>query len=83
MSRKITITLSDKAEEHFNKIMYELETPKGACNQSQAISHCLEILELFEEDKDEDLLGYMVDRPNEFKEAYKYCKEKLKAINNQ
>jgi hypothetical protein len=50
--KKITITLTDKAEEVFNEIMYALpreEDGTGMCTQSQAICHALEMMWEYEQ----------------------------------
>ena len=58
--------------------MYGLEGAHGGeCTKSEVINHCLEILSLFEEDCEMDLLHYMTqERPDIFKSAIEYCKQK-------
>lgn len=60
MAKKITITLSKKAEEYFNQIDYSLDYGDGKIvTQSQVINHCLEELALFEEHAGQSLTGYL------------------------
>lgn len=76
MSKRITIYLSDAAEKYFNLVMYGLEVPDGKgdtkpCNQSQAISHCLEELALFEEFTEDQLTNWLLTNyPDKYK-AYR------------
>lgn len=56
--KKITVTLSDKAEAYFDEIMYSL--PKyadgsGMCTQSQAINYALVSLQAAEKKWEEEL----------------------------
>lgn len=60
--KKITVTLSDKAEKYFNEVMYSL--PKnadgtGICSQSQAINESLETLSDFERTQDDQLANWL------------------------
>lgn len=58
--KRITITLSDKAEEYFNDVIYSLDNGDGkVATHSQVINHCLEELALFEENAGQDLTGYL------------------------
>ena len=70
MSKKITITLSDKAEEYFNEVMYSLpknDDGTGMCTQNQAINHVLEAAYDFEQTQGIDILGFIYCRDNEEK----------------
>ena len=60
--KSIKITLSDKAEKVFNKIVYSLpknEDGTGICTQSQAINYALESIGEFEEKMDMDVYTYL------------------------
>lgn len=58
--KRITVTLSDKAEKYFNEVAYSLDYGDGkVATQSQVISHCLEELALFEENAGQDVTGYL------------------------
>ena len=66
MSKKITVTLSDKAEKYLAKLMYSLEVPNPKkegetkqANQSDCINECLEILSDFEDVTDDQLVNWM------------------------
>ncbi len=61
--KKITVTLSDKAEQYFYDRMYSDTKDDGAtpCSQSEMISHCLESLKDFEESTDNQLEGWLQD----------------------
>ena len=63
--KKITVTLSDKAEKQFNEIMYSLpenEDGTGMCTQSQAVNYAFECLAVFEEKMDCDVFNFLNDR---------------------
>jgi hypothetical protein len=66
MSKKITVTLSDKAEQYFYERMYGDTKDDGAtpCSQSECISHCLESLYDFEKATDNQLEGWVHDFNN-------------------
>lgn len=60
MAKKITITLSDKAEKFFNEVMYSLEgCNEKPCTQTEAINWCLEALQDFEVNSGQDLISYL------------------------
>ena len=60
--KKITVTLSDKAEKYFNDVAYSLDNGDGkVATQSEVISHCLEELQMFEEASGQDVTGYLRD----------------------
>ena len=62
MAKKITITLSDKAEAYFNEVMYSLTDENDKpCNQSMAISESLETLAVFEKVTDNQLRNWVED----------------------
>jgi hypothetical protein len=76
MSKRLIIILSDKAEAYFNLVMYGLEVPDGKGstkppNQSQAISHCLEELALFEEFTEDQLTNWLLTNYPEKYKAYR------------
>ena len=66
MSKKITITLSEKATQYFYDRMYSDTKEDGwtPCNQSEMISHCLESLKDFEDATDNQLEGWLNDFNN-------------------
>lgn len=61
MSKKITVTLSDKATKYFHERMYSDTKEDGAtaCSQSECISHCLEELFDFENETDNQVWGWL------------------------
>lgn len=61
--KKITVTLTDKAEQYFYDRMYSDTKDDGAtpCSQSEMISHCLESLKDFEDATDNQLEGWLQD----------------------
>lgn len=75
MAKKITITLSDKAEKYFNELMYSLpgKNGEGLCTQSEAINESLETLSDFE-DITQNQLRNWIDAfksiPNEDKKEF-------------
>jgi hypothetical protein len=76
MSKRITIILSDKATDFFNLVMYGLEVSDGKgstkpANQSQAISHCLEELALFEDFTEDQLTNWLMTNYPEKYQAYR------------
>lgn len=63
MAKKITVTLSEKAEKYFNDVAYSLDYGNGkVATNSQVISHCLEELALFEEHAGESVTGHLKGR---------------------
>lgn len=68
MSKKITITLSDKSIKYLDKVRYRLDRGRNTLtDQSEAINHCLEELATFEERSDGyDLTGFMRDNYDKF-----------------
>ena len=63
MSKKITVTLSDKAEAHFNEILYSLDgKDEKPVTQSGAINYALESLADFEKEMECDILTYLSDK---------------------
>ncbi len=81
MSKRITIILSPAAEKFFYLVMAGLEVPDGKgltkpCNQSQAISHCLEELALFEEFTEDQLTNWL---HTNYPEKYKAYRDSLPA----
>lgn len=66
MSKKITVTLSDKAEKYLNELMYSLtgKNDKPA-TQSECINESLETLAAFEKSTDDQLRNWLGDHhPN-------------------
>lgn len=62
MSKKITITLTDEAEEYFNEVQHSLDDGNGkVATQSQVINHCLMELSVFEVMTETDVTGYIRD----------------------
>ena len=71
MSKKITITLSDKAEKYFNEVKYSLE-PKGfgIATNSEVINEILEVNGYFERLEDIDVCGWINENyPLYYKES--------------
>lgn len=68
MNKKITITLSDKAEKYLDKVRYCLEKDTDTfITQSYAINHCLEELATFEDFScGYNLTGFMMDNYDKF-----------------
>lgn len=61
--KRLTIILSDKAEKYFNEVAYSLDYGDGkVATQSQVINHCMEELADFEEQIDQDVMGFLRDR---------------------
>lgn len=62
MSKKITITLSEKAEKYFNEVMYALTDENDKpCSQSMAINNSLESLAEFEDETANQLWNWLSD----------------------
>lgn len=63
MAKKITVTLSSKAEKYFNEVMYALpgKDGEGCCTQSEAINESLETLADFEKATDNQLRNWNSD----------------------
>lgn len=61
MAKKITVTLSDKAERYFNELRYSLETDKGPATISQCINESLETLADFEKVTENQLANWLDD----------------------
>lgn len=62
MSKKITVTLSDKAEKYFNDVMYGLtDKDDKPASQSLAISESMETLGLFEATTDNQMRNWLDD----------------------
>jgi hypothetical protein len=60
MAKKITITLSDAAEQYFNEVAASLDYGDGkVVNQSQVVNHCLEELALFEKTVDTSVTDWL------------------------
>lgn len=59
MSKKITITLSEKAEKFFNELMYSLDENSRPATQSQCINWALEAHMDFEECTGEDVISHL------------------------
>lgn len=60
--KKITISLSPKAEKYFNEVMYALTGKDDKpCTQSEAINESLETLAEFEKLTDNQLRNWLVD----------------------
>lgn len=75
MSKKITITISDEAYEHFCEVAYSLDNGDGkVVTHSQIINHCLLELFLFEKMAGQSVTGYLSEG---WPEAYKAEIEKL------
>jgi hypothetical protein len=74
MAKKITITLSDKAEKFFNQVYGTLDNPRPnggyGCNQSEVINWCLEALADFEEVEGQDLVGWLEYKHRIYSEEY-------------
>lgn len=87
MSKKITITLSDKAAKYFNDVMYGLpgKNGEGMCTQSEAINESLETLADFESATDNQLRNWNQDFAKLSKKHKKFVsnptKENAKALN--
>lgn len=61
--KKITVTLSDKAEKYFNDVMYGLHVSDyRMCTQSEAINEILETNLDFESKEDTNVSGYLEDK---------------------
>jgi len=59
-NKTIRVILSDKSEEYFNKVAYELDYGDGKVATSrQVINHCLEELALFEELSGQSVTGWL------------------------
>lgn len=70
--KKITVTLSDKAEKYFNEVQYSLDYGDGKiATQSQVINHCLKELALFEEFSGTDVTGYIREQYPHLVEEFK------------
>ena len=69
MSKKITVTLSEKAGKYFNEVAYSLDYGDGkVVTKSQVINHCLEELAMFEEFAGESVTGWLKENyPHLFK----------------
>ena len=61
MPKKITVTLSEKAEKYFDELRYSLETDKGPATISQCINESLENLSDFEKETDNQLYNWLTD----------------------
>lgn len=62
MAKKITITLSDKAEKYLNEVLYALTGKDDKpCTQSEAINESLETLAEFERLTDNQLRNWLGD----------------------
>lgn len=63
--KKITVTLSEKAEKYLNKLMYSLMSHENKpATLSMCINWALEGHADFEEAMDQDVLTYLIDNPN-------------------
>lgn len=62
MNKKITVTLSEKAEQYLNELLYSLtgKDDKPA-TQSECISESLETLAMFEDKTENQLRNWIVD----------------------
>lgn len=68
--KKITVLLSEKANQQLNEILYSL--PKnndgsGLCTQSAAINYCLESMKDFEDQMMIDILTFLQDESSKVK----------------
>ena len=60
--KKVTITLTDKAEKYLNKLLYELEMPNGKTTTiSDCINTTFEENADFEEAMDTNVCGFLED----------------------
>lgn len=57
--KKITVTLTDKAEKYFNEVAYSLDFEGRTATQSEVISHCLQELSDFEQTFGGDLTTFL------------------------
>jgi len=68
MPKKITITLDDVAERHFNEVAYSLDLPhKSKASYSDIINHCLNELRAFEDITDDQVTNWL---DSNHKDAY-------------
>jgi hypothetical protein len=79
MSKRITVTLSDKAEKYFNEVAYSLDDGSGkVATYSDVLNHCLEELAVWEvlSDGNEDLTSFMSSMwPDDYQKAIKKQEE--------
>lgn len=62
MAKKITITLSARAEKYFNKVSSELDDGEGKSpSNSRIINESLEALVIFEYSSGDFLLGWLME----------------------
>lgn len=78
MAKKITITLSDRAERYLAELKYSLEFDCKVANQSQCVSHALEELAAFEDITADQITNYIQE--NHPRQAKEFQKDYLKPL---